>query len=554
MTLLNKLPFKLAVLSVVVFLYDAALAQPRAESRVESDYKKVQHFSGISDPSIPGPLSPDGPILIDKNRISDFYDLLLAPIASWIDRGWVSIRATSRARFDWTYGADWERKSNANATIDIDTAGNLPFSEIDSYEGGFPFGKADSLDRLEDPEEKALKILWNVISTSTVSGDALYGVDVSWFTYSSRKRRASALIYRQNGMPLDAGRQGEDPVLGQEMFVLLTPPVVFGYSQILKRYLKEPADEIWAYSPVVGTGRKMFPANRGDGLIGSIISPDDFFVWSGKVQALQATVLDSKRLLVPFSSLKMYGVDRERVAISSSNFVKPLSLRNLVFDSQIKTRFEEVETVRGNLTDQKGNEVFVKFNVDTRVDKTGASWMPTSLKFVPRDTWIIEVKSQNPYSVAGREIVVVDKISMLPIYKIVYDQAGEYLRTVVGSWALALGRGNTQFPLLTSLLVVDGRSREAAVLETTYARTFYGRRTEASNELHRLMNPKTLEKLISPEEKEEPVQKAKKPLPANSESTAVSKPSSQSQSKKPLPAREKVKRTLPKLPLNDLDF
>ena len=149
----------------------------------------------------------------------------------------------------------------------------------------------------------------------------MYGVDISWLTYSARKRKASALLYRQTGIPLKS-RQQDDPLLARELFLFLTPPVVFGYSQVLTQYLNSTDDEIWHYSPVVGKGRKIFPANRGDGIIGSVLTPDDFFVWSGKVQSVKASVLDSKRLLIPVPTCLLYTSpsprDRTRSRMPSS--------------------------------------------------------------------------------------------------------------------------------------------------------------------------------------------------------------------------------------------
>ena len=552
------------LLVLMPLLYSVGvLAQPKQPSRTESDYLKVQKISGINNPSIPEPQNPDGPLVIDKERISDFYDLLLAPIATWVDKGWITVRASSRTEFDWSYGSQWERQSVANSSYQLEEDGSLYSEDLGDYQGGFPFGRSDSLDDVSDPEERARKILWNTISTGAVSEDLLYGVDISWLTYSARKRKASAILDRQTGIPLKS-RQQDDPLLARELFLFLTPPVVFGYSQVLTQYLNSTDDEIWHYSPVVGKGRKIFPANRGDGIIGSVLTPDDFFVWSGKVQSVKASVLDSKRLLIPVPTLKTHGADKERVAISASNFVKPLSLGNLVFESQARAKFEEVETVRGNLIDERGNEVFVKLNGDTRVLKTGASWMLSSVQFIPRDTWIIEIESQNPYRVGGREILVVDKGSMLPIYKIVYDQAGQYLRTVVGVWTLGLGttEKTKRFPFLASVLVVDGRSREAALIETTYVQTFYGRLTEASKELRSLLKPKRLVQLIAPEEKEEKSNlpsKAKEPLSASGSTVPTGAAKKKVKPKVPKPILKKetgVERLpkKPKLPLSDLDF
>jgi hypothetical protein len=51
---------------------------------------------------------------------------------------------------------------------------------------------------------------------------------------------------------------------------------------------------------------------------------------------------------------------------------------------------------------------------------------------VLRDVWRIEVSSRDPFTNDIRQVMYVDKDSHLPVYKVVWDQAGRVIKVVGG--------------------------------------------------------------------------------------------------------------------------
>ena len=66
-----------------------------------------------------------------------------------------------------------------------------------------------------------------------------------------------------------------------------------------------------------------------------------------------------------------------------------------------------------------------------------AAWAPTSVRFAARNVWIVEVFTKDPYRGIGKEVLFIDKETMLPAYKIVYNLEGDYVKTVIAGWSIA---------------------------------------------------------------------------------------------------------------------
>lgn len=408
----------------------------------------------------PLPLADEDEFFVHSSNAALFHDVLLAPIATWLKEGKFIVRVVRRLNFVWELSRDWERDSrNAVGDFSLDEAGTLrPGPVLDRL----PFGRAGELVTEED-EQLATRILWNVAVSEAALGDIYYGVELAWIGPKSLLRKANGSYYRQY-FPVE-------PYQKKEFLQLFSPSVVFGFAFVAHRFWGVEEDNVWIHSPVIGQNRSVLGANRTDGLLGSSLSFDDIFVWSDKVQNLNARVVDQKVLLVPFPSVDLYQLVEKRVYASS----------------EVSEKAESVLSVQPLIARAENEEAAVRWNYEVGRFPRAVPWLPVSVFFVPRRVWIIEATTRDPYSNCGRQVLVVDQEMMLPVYKIVYDQRGDYLKTVVGGWGLAAYQ-DRRVPFSAFVLSVEQGDKPVTALSTTNARTFLGEKSKRADELRALFD------------------------------------------------------------------
>ena len=94
--------------------------------------------------------------------------------------------------------------------------------------------------------------------------------------------------------------------------------------------------------------------------------------------------------------------------------------------------------------------------------------MPLSVTFEKRELLILELVPHGPYFDYGRQILFIDTVSGVPVYKISYSKTEQYLKTVIGAWR----RVSKQKLMPYFVLAVDGSSELASLVEIKNAQ-FY---------------------------------------------------------------------------------
>lgn len=472
-------------------------------------------------PPLPSPRDRSGGLIVTSRNEVSFEDLLLAPVAVWLKEDRFVMRVVRNIDFSWKFAADWEEGSRKNSLLaDLDPTGSVVWKEEPA--AAAPFGDAERVNTESDPERRAQKILWNIEYRQGAAKDTLYDLELVWMGAQNALRRASGLSYRrvfhsaaeqqnalpkakvaapvaEKGAPAEKAATVEPPsapeqagdLLRQELFHLYAPPVVYGYSQIGWRYRGVEDDRYWMHSPILGATRELLPSNRSDSILGSGLSLDDLSVWSAKPQTVHAKVVAEKVLLLPFSALNYYRTEMQPAAGLPS-----AKLGQTPADAALKP--ESVLTARGFHQRSDGALAMVLWNSDTKQFAQFPPWVPTTVFFVPRKVWIIELAPKDPYYSVGREILIVDQESQLPFYKLVYDRFGEYRKTIIGSWGLAQARdGRVRFPFSTFVMAVDRDSQSTTVLTTLQARTFLGKDSRLANELRALLDPANHKRVVA---------------------------------------------------------
>jgi hypothetical protein len=99
----------------------------------------------------------------------------------------------------------------------------------------------------------------------------------------------------------------------------------------------------------------------------------------------------------------------------------------------------------------------------------GAQWAPVDLTWTPRDVWIIEATPKDDYYNYGRMIYYVDKATYQGFYKIIYDRAGAYWKTVfIHSSYQVSQKGTTLIPQADGYAAVDDRTNHASYAKVVF--------------------------------------------------------------------------------------
>lgn len=501
-------------------------------------------------PPLPDPQRPEERLFITRENVALFHELLMAPLAAWVKEKKMVMSVVSHTNFRWTYSRAWMEASVAQVgKFDLDADHNLVALSGQPAQG-FPFGDAEDINNEADSARRAYKILWNISYAEASSGDVLYGTNLYWVGTQALLRKSVGQFYRrfslepnvitssvpatahspqkmspssvsvsaknidiQQTVPLQPAVADlqSPPLFGakwdifrRDVLQLVSPPVVFGYATIGWRYRGTDDDALWMYSPVIERRRQLLDSNRSDSLLGGALTLDDLFVWSGKTQGVDARVVEDKILFVPFPALSPYALVDEEISrklspvpnessLSSTSSVSSLTPSPVpapkVEISDAHVEYEKTKAVNGLFegSDQKPETML--WNFTNKKFLNFAPWLPTEVRFVPRRVWILELSPRDPFYQSGRQILVVDQESMLPVYKVVYNRHGGYQRTIVGGWGLAATEdGSIRFPFSAYVLAVEQGFDPAVCVSHNYVRTFLGKRTKLSSDLDNLLH------------------------------------------------------------------
>lgn len=554
--------YPLALLAMTGLLISATLpAVAQAPDRGRTDAPAaVELPPGV--PNIPGARDRSGGVIISARNVQQYEDVLLAPVAHWVRGGKIAIRAVRQLDTIWELTPDWQASSGKNSFLyDLDETFTPVVRGEDVPTLGLPYGDATAIARESDPVRKAYKILWNSQVAEGIVHDVLYRLDLGWMGSQSVSRRANALYFRSTDIlpppqktpepgasgaasasPSPSGSPGpngasaaplgvtaaelakgaaatptpspspsaEPPQLiptalppdlfRRDLFYFVSPPVVAGLAQVAWRFRGPAPDLNWLHSPVIGQTRKLLPANRSDFLLAGSLTFDDLFVWATKPQQVFAKLAAEKVILVPFSALTYYKLDAREVMPAAQALVRD--------KGPAGAKPEYAVTATGFHQRSDGSPAMVLWNHETRQYPQLAPWTPTTIVFVPRRVYILELSPRDPYYLTGKEVLVIDQESFLPVYRIVYDRIGDYLKTVVGGWGLGRSNdGRVAFPFSTFVLSVDRNEQAVTTVTTDQVQSFLGKGGRTAQRLRQLFIPGEHQasgaKSATPEESEE---------------------------------------------------
>lgn len=299
----------------------------------------------------------------------------------------------------------------------------------------------------------ASEILEEVQATQKVSSSVLYQFDYNWLNSQNVLQQIQAELFRtyefSSALKPEKAKEKQDAaakekevvivnelsqILFKEVFYCLAPSNFASYFIKSTRSVGNKSDQVLLYSPLLKKKRSVFETNRGDAILNSVVSPNDFFVFSERLPSLQAQILKTQAMLVPFHSLEI-------------------------------SKLKEGESVQELASEFAEGSGMLLFNYQSKQFPQAAPWLPTTVQFVPRNVILLELVYQDIFSDSGRALLIIDAESSLPIYKFVYDQKGDLLRSVIGIWGRAESTTES-LSYLAALVAVDAKTGRADLLNT----------------------------------------------------------------------------------------
>lgn len=249
-----------------------------------------------------------------------------------------------------------------------------------------------------DHQQLAYKILWNSAGVLAQSKIITNHLKIAIFQRSDASPHwIEFAVERLYPLGLGQAVGIEKPVF-REKISALKPAAIEKLSWLTLRFFGPGEDFVWAASPMINSIRQMTGSNRSDAIFSRMFAPDDLFVWSGKNELLEPASISSQPLLVMIVEARETSSEKQGPCVTKT--------------------FSDVSNVQ--------------LNVDSHRFAGAGGWVPTNTVMVLRDAWRIEVSSRDPFTNDVRQAIYIDKDSGLPIYKVVWDQAGRVVKVVGG--------------------------------------------------------------------------------------------------------------------------
>lgn len=370
--------------------------------------------------------------VINTSNINAWRGVVVPELVPSIKSGELRLAAREKLGYFWRIDDPWEGESyrNASANKRALVSGSTALRAELVLNRGYPFGAEAEMLADTDPQLLGARIVWNLQSVWWGQGSIESTFDLTWLKEGRPTRLLRGEFVR--AYPALLGAESGAQIF-RERLTLTAPEAIGGLAWLSFRFRGGDEDVVWFHSPALRKARQLTGSNRSDPFARGVTTVDDLLVWSGKAELVEATADRSAVGLAPFASADLGQLSPEGEGCFGVN------------------RSEG----RDDITDAK----FAPSLEDASTPLNGAI-------FVPRRLWRVELISSDPYSHYGRQLLYVDKASMLPVYKFVYDRSGHLWKTVIGVFGLgASADRKTKRPYLATQFVIDHIRQEANLID-----------------------------------------------------------------------------------------
>ncbi len=416
------------VAGTLVVSADPVFSQEKSLPEEKSSADELALPEGI--PPLPD-VAKGAPVLINSANVNTWKALVVPELLESVKSGAVTLAARSKLGYFWRIDDEWESQSYKNFSANrlaLVGGSTMLRAEI-ALNSAYPFGGEAEILTESTPDLLGARVLWNAQSVWWGQGSLDTEFDLTWLKDGRPVRALNGEFIR--AYPALLGMEGGAQVF-RERLTVNGPEVIRDLGWLTYRFRGGDEDVVWFYSPALRKARQLTGSNRSDAIARGVTAMDDLLVWSGKAEAVDATADRSAVGLTPFASTAFGQLSPAGEACFEVNLGTGGDEGTM---AQISAALDDASSVIGNAV------------------------------FVPRRLWRVELTSGDPYSLYGRQVLYVDKGSMLPIYKFVYDRSGHLWKTVIGIFGLGTTADRkTKRPYAAGQLVIDHRKDETNVL------------------------------------------------------------------------------------------
>ncbi len=371
------------------------------------------------------------PTVIDKTNWEKAEGLVPEPLLEWIQKG-EFLLPVGRLDFDpleyWPSFVVASRRGNAGkyGLNEDDVIVDAGTGELARHIVGTPFPRVDPAD-----PKAAAKIVYNKHFASFNTGNKRFTTISTWMDRSRFEREITILFLEAylTGTPRTEDLRNPRDVERYNLVSVRSPYDLAGTAIMLWRYLSERPDVNYSYIPAIRRVRRMTPANRSDGMLGSDMATDDAAGYDGKVPAFEW------RLIGQSEALASYG------------FRKPLTV---------------TETKNGEWVFTPEEPIRLAFQDESA---TVAAWCPLTPVYVKRPVWVIEAKAEDPYYNYGTQSIWIDRETWTPVCKVIHDRSGKFWKLLlITHVGLQTEGGEEKGVLALDHLMIDTRRDHATYL------------------------------------------------------------------------------------------
>ncbi|MEW6443027.1 MAG: DUF1329 domain-containing protein [bacterium] len=372
--------------------------------------------------------------VVDKENWEKVEGLIPESVLSWVKKG-DFVLTISKLNYD--PNEIWQEMLTRSLELNkgkyrLDEAGLI----VDSATGktpehivGIPFPEVD----LSDPRA-ANMVMYDRMCYAYTLGNNFFPMTALWIGRSGFEREVQAafLSYPLIGWDRAQKESNSDRIEKLSIVQVIAPYDIAGTNILTWRYLDDRQDMSYGFVPAIRRVRRMSPANRSDAFIGTDMCVDDAYGYDGKISAVEWAPVKRQPGIVPFLDEN----PQPLVQTKRGEWASTSGVKNVVYGYQ-----------------KEGWQ--------------GAPWAPTNLPWVKRDVLILEFKPKDPYYNYGTQYLWIDaQVPYLVFYKVIYDRAGAYWKTVILGGLTSLQSPDKKMRFLQGgfYVAVDDRYDHATIL------------------------------------------------------------------------------------------
>ncbi len=336
--------------------------------------------------------------VIDTKNWQRIQDLVPESVVGYVKKG-EFVLTIGEMQYDYGHDKAWEETGKTNSgKYSLGTKKEI----IDNATGKFPkyiYGRPfPDLDK-NDPD-LGIKLMHNKSVDRGRAGTMYQDCSTVFVGENGIDRMLYNLVYYFFYWAHPNGEQTNPNDYKYNEIIKLTEPYdLTGTVVLTLRPLDGSPDRSGTYVPALRRVRRTSGTSRSDPFFGSDIVVDDSGGWGGQNETMTWKVIGEKIALIPKASWQTESPDK---------LVK-----------------QQNGSWKGRPT--PGAQIIGCQDKNWK----GATWAPLHALWVPRKVYLIESTPLDPYYNYGKQLYYIDKESVMPVYKIVSNKAGEHWKTLM---------------------------------------------------------------------------------------------------------------------------